>query len=411
MTPARLLLKVHKGLGDRGGCDLIRTLPNQWLWLFTVLSTRPGEVIRHESEGDITTMTVTAVGTQVIVLGVDTHQQTHHAAIVAVTGEPLADREFAATAAGYRQLIDWAGDHGRLATAGVESSASYGAGLTRALRAAQIEVVEVNAPDVAVRHRDGKTDRIDAYNAAMAVICGRAHAGAKDTTGIVESIRMLFIARASAVEARKQITGQLRDLATTAPAELADRLRGLSTTRRVAAIEKLNAPEEHELADPTAGFTYAAQSLVQRYRSLDREITTLTRRLDSLVATAIPTVISAPQIGTITGAQLLITAGQNIDRMGSEATFAKLTGVAPLPASSGKSQRHRINKGGDRQANSALHMIAVGRLKSHPPTHAYRDKRERDNLTRKDIIRCLKRFIAREVFHALQADLKRLDRL
>lgn len=387
-------------------------MPNQWLWLFTVLSTRPGEVIQHASEGDITTMTETAVPTQTVVLGVDTHQHTHHAALVSETGAALADAQFEASEHGYGQLLDWAGGYGRLARAGVESSASYGAGLTRELRAAQIEVIEVNAPDLAVRHRAGKTDQIDAYAAAMAVLSGRAEARAKDTTGIVESIRMLHLTRHSAVAARSRVDNQLRDLVTTAPAEIAEQLRGLRKAKRMSAIETMDGPARRELTDPAAGFVRAAQTLVARHRHLTREITTVTRDLDKLVATAAPTVVSRPQIGTIHGAQLLVTAGQNIDRMRTEATFAKLCGVAPLPASSGKTSRHRINKGGDRQANSALHLIAVGRLKHHQPARDYLAKREKEqHLTRKDIIRCQKRLIAREVFRTLKTDLTRLDKL
>ncbi len=363
-------------------------------------------------------MTAATVDAQVeavceeVVLGVDTHQQTHHAALVSMTGTRLADREFAATAAGYTQLWAWASGYGRIQRAGVESSASYGAGLTRMLTATGVEVIEVNAPDQVVRHAAGKTDQIDAYNAAMAVLSGRATARAKDTTGVIESIRMLFRTRESAVESRKVVMGQIRDLCTTAPAAIAEELVGKkSLAARLGVIDSLPEPQRSALGDPVTAFARATQALAARYRALTTEIDQVTRDLDSLVAVTTPTLIAAPQIGTISAAQFLITVGENIDRMGSEASFAKLCGVAPLPASSGKSSRHRINKGGDRQANSKLHLIAVGRLKNHPPTLAYAARRKDELNSKKDLIRCLKRYIAREVFAALKTDLGALDKL
>ncbi|UPW09192.1 IS110 family transposase [Gordonia terrae] len=354
-------------------------------------------------------MTETATATQVVVLGVDTHQQTHHAAIIDALGQPLADHEFPATADGYRKLLEWAQTHGHLEKAGVESSASYGAGLTRELTAAGVEVIEVNAPDVRARRAQGKSDQLDAYAAAMAVLTGRASSHAKDTTGVVESIRMLYVARRMAVDHRTQLGDQLRDLCTTAPDEFADQLKTHTTTpQRLALVESLTAPAS--LTDPRAAFVFAAKSIARRYRQTHREVTTLTRELNTLLKPLVPTVLGLPQVGPITTARLLITIGHNAERMRTEATFAKLVGVAPLPASSGKTIRHRLNRGGDRAANSALHMIVVGRIKSHDPTRAYLARRSNDK-TKKEIIRCLKRYVARDLYKAFTTDLGALDNL
>ena len=358
-------------------------------------------------------MAETAVTTQVVVLGVDTHQQTHHAAIVATDGRPLADREFPTTTAGYTQLWQWACGFGRVEDAAVESSASYGAGLTRMLTAEGVRVIEVNTPDLPRRYAHGKTDQLDAYAAAMAVITGRATAVAKDTRGAVESVRMLTVARASAVEEATRIGNQIRDLCTTAPAEFADDARQARTiAKRAAFIKDLPVPaEKADLSAPAAAFVRAARSLLDRHRLAQQQARSLARELTRLLSKLVPTLLSRPQIGPITAARLVITAGDNVERMGTEARFAKLVGAAPLPASSGKTSRHRLNRGGDRQANSALHMIAVGRMKSHAPTRAYVERRSAEHKTKKDILRCLKRYIAREVFRDLTTDLGALDKL
>ncbi|MDV6307883.1 MULTISPECIES: IS110 family transposase [Gordonia] len=358
-------------------------------------------------------MTPTMIDTQVVVLGVDTHQRTHHAAIVAADGRPLADREFPTTAAGYTEMWQWACGFGRIEYAAVESSASYGAGLTRMLTDQGVAVIEVNAPDLPRRYAHGKTDQLDAYAAAMAVITGRATAVAKDTRGTVESVRMLTVTRTSAVEEATRIGNQIRDLCTTAPVEFADQARQARTiTARAAFIAGLPVPaDQDDLSGPAAAFVRAARSLLERHRLAQREVCSLTRELERLLATVVPTLLSRPQIGPVTAARLVITAGDNVERMRTEATFAKLVGAAPLPASSGKTSRHRLNRGGDRQANSALHMIAVGRMKSHAPTRAYVERRSAEHKTKKDIIRCLKRYIAREVFRDLTTDLGTLDKL
>lgn len=337
----------------------------------------------------------------VVVVGVDTHQQTHHAVIVHADGQRLADRQFPATEAGYVELLDWAVGYGRIDRFGVESTGSYGAGLARHLLLAAMEVVEVNRPDTATRARSGKSDPIDAEAAARAVLTGRATGRPKITTGVVEAIRVLMVTRDAAVKARTAAYGQLRDLITTAPTQLHDTLIGLTATQRVRKVVALR-PDSARLAEPVNAVRYALRAIGRRIQTLTDEITAAEKALDRLVADTVPTLITRPQIGTLTAAQLLVTAGQNLERFRSEAAFAKLTGTAPLPASSGKTRRMRLNRGGDRQANRALHIIAVGRLRHHADTRAYAARRTTDNLSRRDILRCLKRAIARETYNALR---------
>lgn len=344
--------------------------------------------------------------TATVVVGVDTHQQTHHAAVVDGNGGVLADRAFPASESGYRALVDWADTFGPVREYGIESTGSYGAGLVRHVLTVGGSVIEVNRPNVAERARAGKSDALDAIAAARAVVAGTAAGRPKISTGIVESIRVLKATRDAAVKARTAALGQLRDLITTAPAMLRESLLPLTAKARVVKAAALR-PDSSRLTDPVHATRFALRTIAQRIQHLDDEINRADKQLDVLVRDTVPTLVAAPQIGTQTAAQLLVTAGQNIDRFRSEAAFAKLTGTAPLPASSGKTTRMRLNRGGDRQANKALHMIAVGRLKSHPETIAYTARRTTEGLDKLDIIRCLKRAIARETYRALKTDLLR----
>lgn len=355
-------------------------------------------------------MSLSAIRTQLVVGGVDTHQRTHHAALVDEQLRPVADQEFPADLAGYRDLLDWMASFGLLGRVGVESTGSYGAGLTRYLQAAGIEVLEVQRPDKNTRHQQGKSDAIDAYSAARQAAAGTGAGGRplgvpKDRTGVVESIRTLKVARDGAVKARTAAYGQLRDLVTTAPAQIHDELIGLTGRQRVAKALRYR-PDPARLADPTQAAKKSLRNLARRISELDTEINEADHDLTPLVRQTAPTLLAMRQVGIQTAAQILITAGQNPDRMRSEASFAKLVGVAPLPASSGKSgTRHRLNRGGDRQANSALHLVIIGRLKNHPETQTYMTRRLAQGMTTAATIRCLKRHLARSIYRALRADL------
>lgn len=339
-------------------------------------------------------------------VGVDTHQLTHHAAVVTGDGMVMATQEFPATTAGYTELAGWAGRHGLVQAAGIEQTGSYGAGLARYLTGRQWVVVEVNQPDIAARAKAGKTDQLDAVMAARAVASGRAAGAAKDTTGPVEAVRNLKIARDSAVKARTVAVNELRDVITTAPAALRERLLPLTTAARVAACAALRPEAVHTAADVVlAAVKTTLQTLARRIQDLTTQDKHLAKAINQLMKTIAPTLLAARQVGPHTAAQLVITAGQNLDRMTSEASFARLCGAAPIPASSGKTTRHRLHRGGDRQANSALYLIVVGRMKNHLPTQAYVTRRQTEGKTTKEIIRCLKRFVAREIYHALKTDL------
>jgi transposase len=341
-----------------------------------------------------------------VVVGVDTHKHVHHAAVLTITGQLVADAAFPADAAGYQALADWAAGFGAISRVGVELTGSYGAGLTRHLTAAGLRVVEVNTTDKATRARRGKDDRIDAIAAAQKVLAGMATATPKDTSGAVESIRMLLLTRNSAIRDRTAAINQLRNLIITAPAGLRARLeiRGRASLLTAVEAQPLN---RARLADPAEATVFALQRLVRRIRDLEAEIRELDKAMRELVAATAPTLLSQRQVGVQTAAQLLVTAAANIDRIGSEAQFAHLTGTAPIPVSSGKTTRMRLHRGGDRQANRAIHLVAVGRLKNHPPTQAYVAKKLAEGKSKKDAIRSLKRYIARGCFHALKTDLNR----
>lgn len=347
---------------------------------------------------------------QGVVLGVDTHQRTHHAALIDTRGRCLDDREFPASAAGYDELMAWAASHGPLAAAGVESTGGYGAGLTHALLIAGVEVYEVARSEKSVRYQRGKSDSIDAESAARQVLAGTARGRAKIKTGIIEAIRMIKIPRDSAVKDRTRAYSQLRDLITTAPEVIRDELLAMTGPARVTKAAAFR-PDPSRLAEPTHMTRHVLRTLARRVQALDAEIAEADQLLEPLVTQAVPTLLALPQVGVQTAAQLAITAGENIDRMRSEATFAKLTGTAPIPASSGKhAGRMRLNRGGDRHANAAIYMIVIGRMRTHPETRVYLQRRSTENLTKRDLIRCLKRYVARETYQALRTDLMTIDR-
>lgn len=356
----------------------------------------------------MTSMTIQTRVLQVGFAGVDTHKDTHHVAVVDAEGGVLADRQFTTSNAGTEALIGWLGQWA-IERVGVEQSGTYGSGLCVALLQAGYQVFDVNTPDLTVRAGRGKSDPIDAVMAAHAVRTGRATTIAKDRRGVIESIRFLQIARSSAVKARSAALTQIGSLAVVAPAELRERL-GASNRQITAASLRLR-PDKTHLSDPTQATKLALRSIAQRIEALDAEIKTLDTELAVLVESVAPRLLERPQVGVQAAAQLLITAGQNPDRIGTDAAFARLTGVAPIPASSGKTNRMRLHRGGDRQANKVIHMIAVGRLRNYQPAIDYLARRTTDGLSKKDAIRAMKRLIARELHGALKADLTALDGL
>jgi transposase len=341
----------------------------------------------------------------VVIAGVDTHGRTHHAAALDTTGRMLGASEFDVSTAGYGRLLSWLRSHGAPHTVGVEGTGSYGAGLCRYLVSHGIDVIEVDRPDRKTRRRRGKSDPIDAEAAARAVLSGAATARPKDRSGVVESIRVLRVARSGAVKARTAAASSLKAMLTTAPAVLRERLEALSAPERLEVCAAMR-PDAARLDDPVSATKLALRTLARRVATLDSEIGELDASLSKLVRQAAPCTMDRCGIGVDHAGQLLVTAGQNLERLGSEAAFAQLCGVAPMPASSGQTRRHRLNRGGDRQANRALHMAVVVRLARCPRTRDYVRRRTGEGLSKPEIMRCLKRYLAREVYHALLDDLR-----
>ncbi len=328
-----------------------------------------------------------------VTVGVDTHKDLHVAAARDQLGRRLATTQVQTTSAGYAQLLGWARSLGQVQAWGVEGTGSYGAGLARFLAAHGQRVLEVNRPDRATRRR------VDADAAARTVQAGEASGTPKAQDGTVEMLRALRVARHSAVKARTQTINAIKALLVTAPTELREQLATLPTT---ALIRQAATLEPGTLATPTAATMLAVGGLARRYQHLDAEIGLLTGKLDQLTAKTAPKLRALLGVGPDSAAALLICAGDNPSRLRSEAALAALCGSSPVEASSGKTRRYRLNRGGDRQANAALHRIVIVRLRWHQPTRDYLARRTTQGKTKKEIIRCLKRYVAREVFAALR---------
>jgi transposase len=341
-----------------------------------------------------------------VIGGVDTHKHTHYAAIIDDHGRLLGHRQFSATDAGYRELLAWMRTHGTIEAIGVESTGSFGATLARALTAAGERVVEVNRPNRIARHMDGKSDRLDAEQIARAVLGQTSTATPKAKSGAVEVIRMLRVTRSSAVKARTQAFNTLFGVMISAPSPLRDELVNLTKKTLVNRCLRLR-PETDDLGTLTgdpgrlllAGIKTSLRDLARRWKSLDDEVKALDLQIGVLVRAAAPQLVELHGVGVELAGQFLITAGDNPERIRTEAAFAKLCGVAPQPASSGRTTgRHRLSRGGDRAANSALYIVTIVRMRRHEATRAYVERRTAEGLSKREIIRCLKRYIAREIY-------------
>ncbi|TVT21724.1 IS110 family transposase [Amycolatopsis acidiphila] len=338
-----------------------------------------------------------------IVVGVDTHKQTHVAVALNQVGAVIGETTIPAHRAGYAQLQRWAcelGEHEGEVEFGVEGCGSYGAGLASFLRRAGHRVVEVNRPDRSVRHRRGKDDTIDAETAARAVLSGAATAVPKTGDGTVEMIRQVKIAKDTATKARSQAIITLKTIIVNAPAELREILEPLGDK---ALIEECRKLRYESMSGPIDAACYTLRALADRYHALDQETRLHDRVLATLTNRAAPALTSLFGIAEDSASELLIVVGDNPDRINSEAALAKLCGACPIPASSGKTSRHRLNRGGHRQANAALHRILVVRMRFHEPTITYVTRRTAEGKTKKEIMRCLKRFLIREIYQIIVA--------
>ena len=343
-------------------------------------------------------MTIVEAG-RTVVGGVDTHLDVHVAAALDPIGGVLGVESFVANPRGYEALLEWLASFGTVTKVGVEGTGAYGAGLGRYLHQAGIEVIEVDRPNRQMRRTTGKSDPADAVEAARAVLSGRATGAPKSRDGNVEAIRALLVAKRSAREGRLRAVHQMRQLSYTAPDELRCRLKGLSTTDFVdeAATLRVRAGSEPVMAATKT----ALASLGRRVHALEEETAALDERLTELVTATAPSLLGLFGVGIDTAAMLLVTAGDNPERLHSEAAFAALCGVAPIEASSGKVTRYRLNRGGDRNANQALWRIVMTRLSFDPRTRAYLERRTKEGRSKREVIRVLKRYVAREVFKHL----------
>jgi transposase len=328
--------------------------------------------------------------------GVDTHLDVHVAVAVDAGGDVLGVESFATTRAGFGELYRWLCGFGELARVGVEGTGAYGAGLARYLRGEGVAVIEVDRPNRQERRRNGKSDELDAIEAARAALSGRASGIAKSADGDVEAIRALLVARRSGRDVRIKYLNQIRHLGFTAPDELRERLRGVSRDRLARTAASLR---------PTAGSDtvlyatkLAIQTLGRRVLDLETDSVRLDRLLETLVGRAAPSLLEIYGVGIHTAAILLVAAGDNPHRIRNEAAFAHLCGVAALPASSGKITRHRLDPGGNRQANHALWRIVFTRMSSDERTRKYVARRTAEGKTTREIMRMLKRYVAREVY-------------
>ena len=342
-----------------------------------------------------------------IIIGVDTHKDQHVAVAIDGRGVRLDEKHVPVAVCGYEELERWSRSLGQIHAFGIEGTGSYGAGVARFLTDRSYTVIEVNRPDRSVRYRKGKSDPTDAEMAARGVLSGVADAIPKSGEGEVEMIRMLRSARDSAVKARTQAGNQMKALVVTAPAELRETLDGLTTS---ALTKRCRNFRPSRLDDPKAAAKYTLRSLACRYRHLSDEVRDLDAEIERLTRSIAPTLVDAFGVGPTTAATLLVVAGSNSDRLRTEAAFASLCGVNPIPASSGKTNRHRLNRGGDRQANAALYRIVLVRLRYDLRTQAYLRRRTAERMSKIEVIRCLKRYVAREVYSIIRKPAQILEK-
>lgn len=331
--------------------------------------------------------------------GIDTHADSHHVAVIDEHGRALDDVRVQATARGYAKVLAFLATWAPVVVVGVECTGSYGAGVTRVLIEAGYDVREVNRPNRFDRRARGKTDVFDAYSAAEAVLSGRATAAPKGGDGLVEALRVLRTSRSSALRERTATINEIKAMLIAGPEVLRARYRGLSNLKLTTVLATSRPPAQPVTAQEATA--YSLRVLARRYRMLSEQVTDLKAQLARLLDDHAPALMAVYGAGPDTISQLLITAGDNPTRLRSEAHFAALAGVCPIPASSGKTTRYRLNRAGDRQANSALYHIVIVRMRYHQPTRDYVARRTAQGKTKMEIIRCLKRYLARQLYRLI----------
>ncbi|TFD05850.1 MULTISPECIES: IS110 family transposase [unclassified Cryobacterium] len=324
-----------------------------------------------------------------VILGVDTHKDVHVGAVLTMAGVLLATHSFATTSAGYQALLLWAYRFGEVSAAGIECTGSYGSALMKYLHTQHVLVFEVNQPDRALRRKAGKTDAVDAEAAGRAVLAGRSLSTPKDGIGGSENLRQMRLVKSSAVKARTTAINQLKGLVVGAEPGLRDELRGLTTKALTRACAVML---------PTSVERMLMAELAHRISSLTDELTRLKTVMTQTVTACVPELLQRSGIGYDSAAALIIAVGDNPERMTNEASFAALCGVSPVEFSSGQTTKRRLNRGGNRQANAALYRIVLTRLRWDPRTQEYLKNRTEKGKSKRDVIRCLKCYIAREIF-------------
>jgi transposase len=337
-----------------------------------------------------------------VVIGVDTHKHTHTAEIVqAATGAVLARLAVSADPGGYTQLQALAEQHSGLRAWALEGSGGYGAGLARHLAAAGELVIELDRPVRPKRRAGAKSDPIDAERAARDALA-RTRLAQPKTGAERAALQMHLTARRAAVEAAADAQRQLHALVITAPERLRGRFRGQSTRVMITTAAGLRAPRGGD-AELAAAVT-VLRALARRIRFLEAEALEHEQTIRALVRSWRPDLLQLPGVGPIVAATVL-TSWSHAGRCRDEAAFAMLAGTAPIPASSGQTVRYRLNRSGDRQLNRALHVIALSRLRHHPATRDYAERRRAEGRTSREIQRCLKRYIGRQLYRHLEAGL------
>jgi len=268
--------------------------------------------------------------------------------------------------------------------------------LSRFLHQRGHTVLEVNRPNRQLRHWKGKNDIVDAESAARAVLARQATGLPKSGVGTVEMIRHLKIARDTAVRARTQAMQTLKAIIVCSPDALREQLD--QVVGKMALLHRLAALRPGPITSTLSSAKVSLRAIARRWLALDVEIKQHDVLLETLTAIRAPELIKAHGMGTGTAAEMLLLVGDNPERIHSEAAFAKLCGACPIPASSGKTNRHRLNRGGNRQANAALYRVVITRMRAHPPTLDYVRRRTTEGKTKAEIIRCLKRYVAREIY-------------
>jgi transposase len=333
------------------------------------------------------------------VVGVDSHRDWHAIAVVEVrNGVVVGEARVLADSSGYRDALRLVEHHasGRRAFA-IEGTGSYGAGLTRFLAERGERVFEVGWIRREPRS-GGKTDALDAERAARSVLVQKRPAIPR-SSGEREALRALVAAREGAVNAKRAGLCQLRDLLVTAPDPVRSELRLLSRARLLTRLASTR-PERRQ--DPELrGTLLALRAIARRVQSLTAEERELAKEIETLVRRLAPQLLDQPGVGPLAAAQVIISWSHQ-GRVAGEAAFARLAGAAPIPASSGQTIRYRLDRGGDRKLNRALHQILITRRRMHPPTNAYIDRRLQEGKSRREALRCLKRYLARNLYRLLE---------